>query len=141
MAWPSLQDISRGTDGWGQFAYLVKSDVPTIQITWPAGPQVTSASPPSDGAMPIRAGELAALVAARIGLPNRIRAGGWAIRDRAYTAGRWARHTGHLGLGRLWREWRSSAVEHDHIAGAADEGISSRRQHAVEYAPVGVAGD
>lgn len=73
MPWSSVQDISWGPGRRGQFAYLVKSDVPTFQISWPAGPQVASASPPSDGAVPIGADELAALVAARIGKPIRVR--------------------------------------------------------------------
>lgn len=73
MAWSSVQDISWGSGPRGQFAYLVKSDMPTFQISWPSGSQVTSTIPPSDGAMPIGADELAALVAARIGKPIRVR--------------------------------------------------------------------
>lgn len=73
MVWSSVQDISWGLVGRGQFAYLVNSDVPTIQFSWPAGPQVARATLPSDGAMPIGADELAALVAARIGKPVQVR--------------------------------------------------------------------
>jgi hypothetical protein len=73
LAWSSLQDISWGPGGSGQFAYLVTSDLPTVQIAWPSGPEVASASLPGDGAVPIGADELAALVAARIGKPIQVR--------------------------------------------------------------------
>lgn len=73
MVWSSVQDISWGPGVRGQFAYQVESDAPTFQITWPADPQLASAGPPSDGAMPIGADELAALVATRINKPIRVR--------------------------------------------------------------------
>jgi len=72
MAWSSVQDISWGLGAGGKFAYLVKSDVPTLQISWVAGLQ-PSAIPPSDGAIPIGPDELAALVAARTGKSIRVR--------------------------------------------------------------------
>lgn len=72
MAWSSVQDISWGLGVGGKFAYLVKSDVPSFQISWVAGPQ-PSVIPPSDGAIPIGPDELAALVAARTGKPIRVR--------------------------------------------------------------------
>lgn len=76
MAWSSVQDISWGSGGRGQFTYLVKSDVPTFQISWSAGPQAANVNPPGNGAIPIGGDELAALVAARIGKPIRVREGG-----------------------------------------------------------------
>jgi hypothetical protein len=72
MAWSSVQEISWQPGGKGQFTYAVKSDAQTTQISWPAGPEATSAIPPSDGAVPIGADELAALVAARIGKPIQV---------------------------------------------------------------------
>ncbi|HEU5348671.1 MAG TPA: hypothetical protein VFU63_08670 [Ktedonobacterales bacterium] len=75
MAWSSVQEISWGTGRYGQSAYLVKGNDPTLQISWPAGPHVTSASLPGDGTVPIGADELAALVAARISKPIRVRNG------------------------------------------------------------------
>lgn len=72
IVWSRVQDISWGPGGSGQFASLVKSDVPTFQITWPAGPQVASTSPPSNDAIPIGADELAALVEPQIGKSIRV---------------------------------------------------------------------
>jgi hypothetical protein len=74
MLWSRVQDISWGPGVRGQYAYLVTSDLPNLQMSWPAGPQVASAGPPGDGAVPIGADELAALAAARIGKPIRVRA-------------------------------------------------------------------
>jgi hypothetical protein len=73
LLWSSVQDISWGAGRRGQFAYLVKGDVPTSVISWPAGPQPASARPPEDGAMPIGGDELAALVAAQSGQQIRVR--------------------------------------------------------------------
>lgn len=75
MAWSSVQDISWGVDSGGRFSYLVKTNVPTIQTSWPAGPQTASGDPTSHGAVPIGADELAALVAAQIDKPIRVRDG------------------------------------------------------------------
>jgi hypothetical protein len=75
VAWSSVRDISWGPGRRGQFAYLVATDVPTVQISWPAGSQAVEAIPPSDGSLPIGGDELAALVAARIGKPIRVRGG------------------------------------------------------------------
>lgn len=75
MAWSSVQDISWGVGSGGQFSYLVKTDVPTVQASWPAGPQTASGDPTSHGAVPIGADELAALVAAQIDKPIRVRDG------------------------------------------------------------------
>jgi hypothetical protein len=75
MAWSSVQDIWWGVGSGGQFSYLVKTDVPTVQASWPAGPQTASGDPTSQGAVPIGADELAALVAAQIDKPIRVRDG------------------------------------------------------------------
>lgn len=73
IPWPGVLDISWGRGAGGQTAYLVKSDVPTVQISWPAGIQTASELPPRDGALPIGPDELAALVAARTGKPISVR--------------------------------------------------------------------
>jgi hypothetical protein len=74
MAWSSVQEIWWGAGRRGKFSYLVKSDVPTFQIRWTAGPQAAhAASPPEDGSVPIGPDELAALVAARCGQVIRLR--------------------------------------------------------------------
>lgn len=73
MTWSSVQDISWGLGASGQFVYIVQGDVPTFQMSWLAGPQVANAMPPNDGEIPIGPDELAALVAARIGKPLRVR--------------------------------------------------------------------
>lgn len=73
IPWSSIQDISWGAGSGGQFSYLVKTDVPTIQASWPAGSQAANISPPDDGALPVGADELAALVAAQIGKPILVR--------------------------------------------------------------------
>ena len=75
IPWSSIQDISWGAGSRGQFSYLVKTDVPTIQASWPADSQAAHVIPPDGGALPIGAHELAALVAAQIGKPIRIREG------------------------------------------------------------------
>jgi hypothetical protein len=75
MAWSSVRDISWGAGGKGRFTYLVTSDPLVLPIFWPAGPQGESERTPTDGAAPIRADELAALVAARINKPIRVRHG------------------------------------------------------------------
>lgn len=48
------------------------ADNPLEAITWPTAPRYLAAATPSEGAMPIGADELAALVAARIGRPIRV---------------------------------------------------------------------
>lgn len=74
IVWSSIQYIMWGS--WdGEFRYWVVSNVPTIQASWPAGSQATNVIPPDGGALPIGAHELAALVAAQIGKPIRIREG------------------------------------------------------------------
>ncbi|HEY7019853.1 MAG TPA: hypothetical protein VH349_01975 [Ktedonobacterales bacterium] len=73
MAWSSVRDISWGAGGRGRFTYLVTSDPLVLPISWPAGPQGESERMPTDGAAPIGADELAALVAARINKPIRVR--------------------------------------------------------------------
>lgn len=73
MPWSSVQEISWGAGRDGQPSYLVKGNDPTLQISWLSGAQPARADVPGDGAMPIGADELAALVAARIGLPIRVR--------------------------------------------------------------------
>jgi hypothetical protein len=73
ILWSSIQDISWGAGRTSQFAYLVKGDVPTAMISWSAGLQGASASPPEDGTVPIGGDELAALVASRTGLVLRVR--------------------------------------------------------------------
>ncbi len=74
IAWSNIQYILWGT--WdGQFRYWVVSNVPTIQASWPAGSQAANVILPDGGALPIGADELAALVAARIGKPIRVREG------------------------------------------------------------------
>jgi hypothetical protein len=73
LLWSSIQDISWGAGRRGQFAYLVKGDTPISLISWPAGPQVASSSPPEDDTVPIGGDELAALVAARTGRQIRVR--------------------------------------------------------------------
>lgn len=75
IPWSSIQDISWGAGSRGRFSYLVKTDVSTIQASWPAGSRPANVIPPDDGALPIGADELAALVAARIGKPVRVRDG------------------------------------------------------------------
>jgi hypothetical protein len=75
IPWSSIQDISWGAGSRGQFSYLVKTDVPTIQASWPAGSHAANVGPLGGGALPIGADELAALVAARIGKPVRVRDG------------------------------------------------------------------
>jgi hypothetical protein len=69
LAWSSILSISWGRGAGERLAYLVKSDVPNVQISWPVGPHLARAVPPADGAVPIGPDELAALVAARIGKP------------------------------------------------------------------------
>lgn len=73
IPWSSARDISWGTSAGWQTGYLVKSDVPGVQISWPAGIQTASVLPSRDGALPIGPDELAALVAARIGKPISVR--------------------------------------------------------------------
>ena len=72
MAWSSVRDISWGPSGRRRFTYLVTSDPLVLPISWPAGPQGESERTPTDGAVPIGADELAALVAARINNPIRV---------------------------------------------------------------------
>lgn len=73
IVWSSIQEVSWGAGAKGRFTYRVKSDMPASQLSWPASPQAPDTIPPSDGAMPIGPDELAALVAARIGKPIRVR--------------------------------------------------------------------
>jgi hypothetical protein len=73
MVWSSVRDISWGVAGRGRFTYRVASDVPTLEISWPGGPQGGPKRAPTDGAVPIGGDELAALVAARINKPIRVR--------------------------------------------------------------------
>jgi hypothetical protein len=71
--WSSIADISWRPGAMGQFVYRVKSNVSPYFIFWPAGPHLTRAFPPGEGAVPIGADELAALVAARSGKPIEVR--------------------------------------------------------------------
>ena len=75
ILWARIQDISWGTGSRGQLSYLVKTDVPAVQASWPVGSEAPSVGPSGDGALPIGADELAALVAAKIGKPIRVREG------------------------------------------------------------------
>ncbi|HEY7835599.1 MAG TPA: hypothetical protein VIG30_18630, partial [Ktedonobacterales bacterium] len=72
IPWSSALDISWGQGAEGRTTYVVKSDVPTVEISWPSAIHALN-EPPGDGALPIGADELAALVAAHIGKPIRVR--------------------------------------------------------------------
>jgi hypothetical protein len=73
IPWSSMEDISWGTGPGGQASYYVKSSPPIVLITWPTGPRAMDTVPPHDGALSLGPDELAALVAAKLGQPIRVR--------------------------------------------------------------------
>jgi hypothetical protein len=73
IPWSSMEDIAWSIGPGGQASYYVKSSPPTTLITWPTGAQAMDILPPHDGILSLSPDELAALVAAKLGQPIRVR--------------------------------------------------------------------